>query len=217
MFFSPLSLLLRWFVCSRAWLCRSKTPAPSSCFTLNYPSACLSVCLRVRVSVCTTVLPHDPAHFPLTFHFLCLHPVSVTAALRECVCRGVSLLSPAGCCCSEAAFVTVSLLFTFALLWCFTRNPIGILLDFFHEWETCALQDSNTLVFKPQTIAHAQIHKSIFIQISLLLWLLFRVWHCCLRYSYKFYMMSRINMLFMKPERLFKMHTICPVEFVQTT
>lgn len=72
---------------------RIKVSAPSSCFTPNYPPDCVFICLSVRTSVCWTALLYDPAHFPLTFHFLYSHPVSRTTALCECVCCAVSLSS----------------------------------------------------------------------------------------------------------------------------
>lgn len=80
-----------------------KLSAKSSCFIQNYPSASLFICLSERTSVCRTALLYDPAHFPLTFHFLYSHPVSGTTALCETVCCAVSVCSHwlvlcRGCC-----------------------------------------------------------------------------------------------------------------------
>lgn len=96
----PVFTTLRKLVCSPPWLCRSKTPCESKCLlqvpvlpqTARVPVS-LSVCLSVRISVCRTALLYDPAHFPLTFHFLYSHPVSGTTAL--CCSAGVQYAS---CC-----------------------------------------------------------------------------------------------------------------------
>lgn len=83
------TLRKRVFVCHQPRLSQYSTvritqSARSSCFIQNSPSATLFICLREQV--CGAALLYDPAHFPLTFHFLYSHPVSVTTALCESVC-----------------------------------------------------------------------------------------------------------------------------------
>lgn len=78
-------------------------------------SAYPSVCLSVRISLCGAALLYDPAHFPLTFHFLYSRPVSGAAALCECVCCALSVCSRwlvlcRGCARSPSVFITPKML-----------------------------------------------------------------------------------------------------------
>ena len=95
-------------VCSQPWLCRSEiqmTVFSKFLFYVKLTCACLFICLAVRTSVCRTALLYDPTHFPLTFHFLCSHPVSGTTAL----CKSVTVQSAlAGYYCAEAVLLIVS-------------------------------------------------------------------------------------------------------------
>ncbi len=87
----PVFITLRKLViCVVSHGCHCKTPwikvsVRSSCYTPNYPYP-----LFIRLSVCLAVL-YDPAHFPLTFHFLYSHPVSGTTALCDSVCTAFSV------------------------------------------------------------------------------------------------------------------------------
>lgn len=101
-------LLICVCVCSQPWLCRSEiqmTVFSKFLFYVNLTCACLFICLAVRTSVCGTVLLYDPTHFPLTFHFLCSHPVSGTTALCQSVTVQFAL---AGYYCAEAVLLIVS-------------------------------------------------------------------------------------------------------------
>lgn len=99
--FIPLrKLVFFFFLCSRVWQLPSETSCESNC-PLQVPvlpqttglsvSVCLSVC--GNQCVCGTALLYDPAHFPLTFHFLCSHPVRGTTALCVCLLLAFIVLS----------------------------------------------------------------------------------------------------------------------------